>query len=68
MLGADVGIACLALIYWGFASPGMLLLSGWAFFVAGLGGILMSINGILEGAGMKFPVGSPIIKSSSTGS
>lgn len=68
VIGADVGIACLALIYWGFASQGMLLLSGWAFFVAGLGGILMSINGILEGAGMKFPVGSPIIKSSSTGS
>ena len=66
VLGADVGIACLALIYLGFTSPAMLQLSGWSFFVAGFFGIWMAVGGILEGAGMKFPVGKPLLKNIST--
>jgi hypothetical protein len=66
VIGADVGIASLALIYWGVASPGMLQLSGWSFFVAGLFGIVMTIGGILEGAGMKFPMGKPLLKNISS--
>jgi hypothetical protein len=60
VIGADVGLATLALIYWGVG--GLALVSGWAFFVAGLFGIVMAAGGILEGAGMKFPMGKPLIK------
>jgi hypothetical protein len=66
VIGADVGIACLALIYWGLATPVMFQLSGWSFFVAGLFGLVMAVGGILDGAGMKFPMGRPIIKSTSS--
>lgn len=59
VIGADVGIACLALVYFGF---NLAALSGWGFFVAGLFGIVMAAGGILEGAGMKFPMGKPLIK------
>lgn len=62
VIGADIGIAALALIYWGINSPAMLQLSGWGFFVAALFGVVMTIGGILEGAGMKFPMGKPMIK------
>ena len=62
VIGADIGIAALALIYWGFNSPAMLQLSGWGFFVASLFGVVMTIGGILEGAGMKFPMGKPLMK------
>lgn len=60
VIGADVGIVCLALVYWGVGS--LALISGWGFFVAGLFGIVMAAGGILEGAGMKFPMGKPLIK------
>ncbi|HPQ45238.1 MAG TPA: hypothetical protein PKZ42_13530 [Syntrophales bacterium] len=60
VIGADIGLATLALIYWGVG--GLALISGWAFFVAGLFGIVMAAGGILEGAGMKFPMGKPLIK------
>lgn len=59
VIGADVGIACLALVYFGV---NVAALSGWGFFVAGLFGIVMAAGGILEGAGMKFPMGKPLIK------
>jgi len=59
VMGADVGIICLALLYWGVP---LAAISGWGFFVAGLFGIVMAAGGILEGAGMKFPVGKPMIK------
>jgi len=62
VIGADVGIAALALIYFGLASSFMLALSGWAFFVAGFFGIVMAAGGILESAGMKFPMGGPLVK------
>lgn len=59
VIGADVGIACLALVYFGV---NVAALSGWGFFVAGLFGIVMAAGGILEGAGMKFPMGKPLGK------
>jgi hypothetical protein len=40
----------------------MLALSGWAFFVAGLFGIIMSVGGILASAGMAFPMGKPLVR------
>jgi hypothetical protein len=58
VIAADIGLATLALIYWGFA--GLAQISGWAFFVAGFLGMVMTIGGILEGAGMKFPMGKPL--------
>jgi len=60
VIAADIGLATLTLIYWGFTS--LALVSGWAFFIAGFFGIIMTIGGILEGAGMKFPMGKPLIK------
>ncbi|MBN2538938.1 MAG: hypothetical protein JXB09_02680 [Deltaproteobacteria bacterium] len=60
VVAADIGLATLALIYWGVG--GLALISGWAFFVAGLFGIVMAAGGILESAGMKFPMGKPLIK------
>lgn len=60
VIGADIGLLTLALIYWNV--QGLFLISGWAFFVAGLFGILMSIGGILNGAGIKFPLGPTILK------
>jgi hypothetical protein len=62
VIGADVGIAFLTLIYFGFTSPAVLNISGWGFFVAGLFGIVMTVGGILEAAGMKFPMGKPLMK------
>jgi len=62
VLGADVGIATLAMIFFGVSSPFICALSGWAFFVAGLFGIIMTAGGILQGAGMKFPMGKPLLK------
>lgn len=59
VIGADVGIACLALVYFGV---NVAAISGWGFFVAGLFGIVMTAGGILEGAGMKFPMGKPLGK------
>lgn len=61
VIGADIGIMSLSFIYFGFASPLMLQISGWSFFVAGLFGIIMTAGGILESAGMKFPMGKPIL-------
>lgn len=62
VIGADIGIAFLTLIYFGYATPAVLQISGWGFFVAGLFGIVMTVGGILEGAGMKFPMGKPLMK------
>lgn len=62
VIGADVGIAFLVLIYFGYASPAVMQISGWGFFVAGLFGIVMTVGGILGAAGMKFPMGAPLIK------
>ncbi len=65
VVGADVGIAALSLIYFGFNGSFMLGLSGWGFFVAGLLGIVMAAGGILESAGMKFPMGKPLFRAAS---
>ncbi len=62
VIGADIGIAFLTLIYFGYAAPAVLQISGWGFFVAGLFGIVMTVGGILDGAGMKFPMGKPLMK------
>jgi uncharacterized protein len=62
VIGADIGIAALALIYWGIGGAAMAQISGWGFFVAGLLGTVMTIGGILDGAGMKFPMGKPLMK------
>ncbi|SHJ84330.1 hypothetical protein, partial [Desulfofundulus thermosubterraneus] len=62
VMAADIGLASLALIYWGVAGSFMLQLSGWSFFVAGFFGIVMAVGGILGGAGMKFPMGRPLLK------
>ncbi|MGC9324347.1 MAG: hypothetical protein ACP5G0_06310 [Desulfomonilia bacterium] len=61
VIGADIGIAALTLIYWGIGGGAMAQISGWGFFVAGLFGVVMTVGGILEGAGMKFPMGKPIL-------
>lgn len=61
VIGADVGIAGLALIYFGYAGSAVVAISGWGFFVAGLFGVVMAAGGILEGAGMKFPMGKPLM-------
>lgn len=62
VVAADIGIVALALIYWGVASPALFAISGWAFFVAGLLGMWMSIWGILDSVGIKFPMTQPLIK------
>ncbi len=61
VIGADIGIVTLAMIYFGFTKPFMLLISGWSFFVAGFFGICMAAGGILESAGMNFPMGKPLM-------
>lgn len=58
VIAADIGLATLALIYWGYT--GLVQVSGWAFFAAGAFGIIMTAGGILDGAGMKFPMGKPL--------
>jgi len=58
VIAADIGLVTLALIYWGVTS--LVLVCGWAFFIAGLFGIVMTAGGILESAGMRFPMGKPI--------
>jgi hypothetical protein len=60
VVAADVGLVSLTLIYFGVAGPVMLQVSGWSFFTAGLFGICMTAGGILESAGMKFPMGKPL--------
>ncbi|MEM3853658.1 MAG: hypothetical protein QW606_05060 [Conexivisphaerales archaeon] len=62
VIAADVGLATLALIYWGVNSKIILQLSGWSFFIAGLFGIVMAVGGILGGAGLKFPMGKTLLK------
>ncbi|MGC9966808.1 MAG: hypothetical protein ABSE08_15495 [Syntrophobacteraceae bacterium] len=62
VLGADVALASLSLIYFGYNGAFMMQLSGWAFFVAGVLGIVMAAGGILASAGMAFPVGKPLFK------
>ena len=62
ILGADVGIITLAIVFWGYGGTAMADISGWSFFVAGAGGILNAGNGILEGVGWKLPLGPPLLK------
>ena len=61
VIGADIGIAALAAIYWGLVSPLMLKICGWSFFVAGFFGIFMAVGGILDSVGMRFPMGKPLM-------
>ncbi|MGA2403332.1 MAG: hypothetical protein ABSG91_16775 [Syntrophobacteraceae bacterium] len=66
VVAADVALASLSLIYFGYNGAFMLQLSGWAFFIAGLFGIVMTAGGILQSAGMAFPImGKPLIKAAS---
>jgi hypothetical protein len=62
VLGADVALATLSLIYFGYNGAFMLQLSGWSFCVAGTLGIVMAAGGILASAGMEFPMGKPLFK------
>lgn len=61
IIGADIGIVALALVFWGKGGSVMLDISGWAFFVAGVGGVLNAGDGILQGVGWKLPLGPSII-------
>ncbi|MGC8494576.1 MAG: hypothetical protein ACP5SH_22870 [Syntrophobacteraceae bacterium] len=61
VIGADVGIAFLALVYWGIGGGAVAQISGWGFFVAGLFGMIMAVGSLLSGAGMRFPMGKPIL-------
>jgi hypothetical protein len=61
IIAADTGLVTLTLIYSGFVNSFILQLSGWCFFIAGFFGICMTIGGILENAGMKFPMGKPLM-------
>ena len=63
IIAADIAIVALSLVFWGKGGSVMLDISGWAFFVAGVGGLLNAADGILQGAGWKLPLGPPIIKS-----
>ena len=62
IIAADIGIVTIALVFWGKGGSIMLDISGWAFFVAGVGGILNAADGILQGVGWKLPLGKPILK------
>jgi hypothetical protein len=62
IVGADVGIITLAIVFWGYGGTVMADISGWSFFVAGVGGILNAGSGILEGGGWKLPLGPPLFK------
>lgn len=62
VIGADVGIATLTLIYWGVTHSLILQLSGWSFFVAGFFGIWSAVIGLLGSVGIKFPTGEPLLK------
>lgn len=61
VVAADIGLVTLTLIYWGIGGAAIAYISGWAFFVAGLLGIVMAAGGILQAAGMKFPMGKPLM-------
>jgi hypothetical protein len=65
VVGADVALASLSLIYFGYNGAFMMQLSGWAFCVAGVLGIVMAAGSILESAGMAFPMGKPLGKPAS---
>lgn len=59
VMAVDVGLICLALVYFGI---NVAVIGGWGFFVAGFFAIIVAAGSILEGAGMKFPMGKPMIK------
>jgi hypothetical protein len=63
IIGADIGIVTLSFVFWGYGGTALMDISGWAFFVAGVGGILNAADGILQGAGWKLPLGPPILGS-----
>ncbi len=59
ILGAEVGLTSLSLIYFRLQWHIKLQPSGWIFFIAGLSGIAMATGGILQISGMAFPRGKP---------
>ena len=65
VMAADVALASLSLIYFGYNGAFMVQLSGWAFCVAGVLGIVMAAGTILASAGMAFPMGKPLVKPAS---
>jgi len=62
ILAADVGLLLLPFIYWGVVFPNIQAIAGWAFFLAGFFGTWLAVGGILSGAGIRFPVGSPLLE------
>lgn len=62
IIAADVGLITLAFIFWGYGGQVLMDVSGWAFFVAGVGGILSGADAILSSVGWRLPLGRPLIK------
>ena len=62
IVGADIGIVTLSIVFWGYGGSTLAHISGWASFVAGAGGILNAGDGILQGVGWKLPLGPPLLK------
>ena len=61
VLGADVGIVALAFYLWGYGVTWLPDVSGWAFFVTGLGAMLSAGAELLGGAGWRLPLGPPLL-------
>jgi len=62
LIGADIGLCALALVYLGYSSKAVVLTSAWGFFVAGFFGVIMAGGLILNSVGIKFPMGRIILK------
>lgn len=63
IVAADIGIITVSFVFWGYGGAALANTSGWAFFVAGLLGILCAGDGILQGVGWKLPLGPPLFRS-----
>jgi hypothetical protein len=62
LIGSDIGLCALALVYLGYSSKAVVLTSAWGFFVAGFFGVIMAGGLILNSVGIKFPMGRIILK------
>jgi len=62
LIGADIGVCALALVYLGYSSKAMILTSAWGLFITGFFGVIMAGGLILESVGIKFPMGRIILK------
>lgn len=61
-IGADIGLCALALVYLGYSSKAMILISAWSLFITGFFGVIMAGGLILNSVGIKFPMGRSILK------